>query len=115
MDNLPASITSGGVTEAYPDDADGEHLTRTANGTTTVDVAGWYAEDLPTGITRTLYTCNGQVIAQRNTDATGLIYLHADHRGRVSLARSEPGGGKSAGVRCEDGIPEVLMTNDASA
>ncbi len=77
--------------QADTDDADGERLTRTANGTTTVYIGGLYAEDLQTGITRTLYPFNGQVIAQRSTDSSGLISLHGDHRSRVSLATSASG------------------------
>ncbi len=69
--------------------SNGERLTRTANGKSTVDVAGWYAEDLPTGVTRSLYVFNGQVIAQRSSDASGLISLHGDHLGSVSLVTNQ--------------------------
>ncbi len=64
-------------------------------------VAGLYAEDLQTGVTRMLYLFNGQVIAQRSSDASGLISLHADHLGRVSLATSSSG----AVVRRQDFDP----------
>ncbi|WP_029215379.1 RHS repeat-associated core domain-containing protein [Kallotenue papyrolyticum] len=91
-DNLPASITSGGATETYTYDADGERLTRTAGGVTTVYVGGLYEEDLQTGVTRSLYQFNGQIVAQRSSDASGLIYLHGDHLGSVSLATNASGG-----------------------
>ncbi|WP_276522300.1 hypothetical protein [Kallotenue papyrolyticum] len=39
-------------------------MTRTAGGVTTVYVGGLYEEDLPTGVTRSLYQFNGQIIAQ---------------------------------------------------
>ncbi len=48
-----------------------------------------YEEDLPTGVTRSLYPCNGQVIAQRSTDASGLISLHADNLGSISVVTNQ--------------------------
>ncbi|WP_026371041.1 RHS repeat-associated core domain-containing protein [Kallotenue papyrolyticum] len=114
-DNLPASISSGGVTETYTYDADGERLTRTANGVTTVYVAGLYEEDLQTGVKRSLYQFNGQIIAQRSTDATGLIYLHADHLGSVSLATNSSGAVVSRqdfdpwGAIRSGGIPQTAL------
>ncbi|WP_029215371.1 RHS repeat-associated core domain-containing protein [Kallotenue papyrolyticum] len=90
-DNLPASISSGGATETYTYDADGARLTRTAGGVTTVYVGGLYEEDLGSSGTRALYQFNGQIIAQRSSDSGGLIYLHGDHLGSVSLATNASG------------------------
>ncbi|WP_026371045.1 hypothetical protein [Kallotenue papyrolyticum] len=59
---------------------------------TTFYAAGLYEEDLQTGVTRALYPFNGQIIAQRSSDATGLLYLHSDHLGSVSLATNASGG-----------------------
>ncbi|WP_276522354.1 RHS repeat-associated core domain-containing protein [Kallotenue papyrolyticum] len=50
-----------------------------------------YEEDLQTGVTRSLYQFNGQIIAQRSSDSGGLIYLHGDHLGSVSLATNASG------------------------
>ena len=64
------------MTETYTYDADGERVTRTRNGTTTVYLAGLYEEDLPSGTVRLHYGFNGQVIAQRTkttTDDTLLV------------------------------------------
>jgi RHS repeat-associated protein len=75
-DNLPTSITSGGVTESYIYDADGERIKRTVSQhgqTTTVNyVGGYFEEDQPSGNTRTLFTLNGQVVAQKETASKGL-------------------------------------------
>ncbi len=69
VENLPVSITSGGVTESYTYDADGERASRsvTQNSVTTSTYyfGGLYEEDAPSGNTRSLYTLNGQVVAQR--------------------------------------------------
>ena len=43
-DNLPATVTSGGVTESYTNDADGERVAKTVAGVTTPadESAGWH-------------------------------------------------------------------------
>ena len=69
-DNQPTSITSGGVTETYAYDADGERVKRTRGNTTTVYLGGLVEEDLPGGATRTHYLFQGQVIAQTCVQAS---------------------------------------------
>lgn len=73
VENLPSVVISGGVTESYTYDADDERLARTVTKpdyqtTTTYYIGGLYEEDRPSGITRSLYTLNGQVVAQSSTD-----------------------------------------------
>ncbi len=69
VENLPVSITSGAVTESYTYDADGERASRavTLNSitTTTYYFGGMYEVDAVSGNTRSLYTLNGQVVAQK--------------------------------------------------
>ncbi len=77
----------GTITEAYTYDADGNRVTKTANGTTTVYIGGIYEQDVPSGVTRSQYLFNGKVIAQRtNTGTNPLVYLHGDQMGSVSVA-----------------------------
>ena len=72
---------------------------------TTFYLAGLVEEDWQSGAptaTRTLYSFNGAVVAERNSSLT---YLHGDHLGSVSLA-SGSGSSRSAsrsstpGARC---------------
>ncbi|MDQ5824344.1 MAG: NBR1-Ig-like domain-containing protein [Chloroflexota bacterium] len=69
VENLPVSITSGAVTESYTYDAAGERASRsvTQNSVTTSTYyfGGMYEVDQPSGNTRSLYTLNGQVVAQK--------------------------------------------------
>lgn len=101
-ENLPTSITSGtgagAVTENYVYDADGERIKRTltqgGQSTTTNYIGGMYEEDQPSGITRSLYTLNGQVVAQKEvvSGTSTVIYLHSDHLGSISTATNQAGG-----------------------
>ncbi|HEX8220462.1 MAG TPA: RHS repeat-associated core domain-containing protein [Chloroflexia bacterium] len=69
VENLPQSITSGAVTESYTYDADGERdsraVTQSSVTATTFYFGGMYEEDKPSGNTRSLFTLNGQVVAQK--------------------------------------------------
>jgi YD repeat-containing protein len=62
--------TSGGTTESYTYDADGNRLTRTVNGGTTLYIGGVYELDYPSAVTRSQYAFNGAVIAQRTSTDT---------------------------------------------
>ena len=88
-DNQPATITSGGVTESYAYNADGARVTRTRGSVTTVYLGGLLEEDIAPSATRTHYLFHGQMIAQR--DGSGVIYLHSDHLGSISVATSASG------------------------
>jgi RHS repeat-associated protein len=63
--NQPSQITSGGVTESYVYDADGQRLEKTRGVVTTYYIGGLYEEEQPTGTQRWYYTLNGKVVAQR--------------------------------------------------
>jgi RHS repeat-associated protein len=68
-ENQPTSITSGGATETYTYDADNSRIKKVRGNTSTYYIGGMYEEDVVVGqsqnTTRTMYTFNGQVIAQR--------------------------------------------------
>ena len=67
-------------------------MTRTFGFTTTVYLGGMWEEDVVAGAsqgTRSLYTFNGVVVAQRDTN--GVIYLHGDHLGSISVATGAGG------------------------
>ena len=90
-DNQPTRITGADdVTETYTYDADGARATRTRAGVTTVYLGGLEERDLG-GATRTFYTFNGEVIAQRTTQGSSdtLIYLHGDHLGSVATTNAD--------------------------
>lgn len=91
-DNLPSRLVIPNIAdESYTYDADGERLTRTAGGVTTVYLGGLWEEEIQTGVTRTLYSLQGQVVAQRTSSPNEVIYLHSDHLGSVSAATSANG------------------------
>jgi RHS repeat-associated protein len=94
-ERLPASVASGGVTETYTYDADGERVTRTRNGVTTLYLEGLWDEDLGASRKAIHFPFNGQIVAQRDQFAT-LHYLHADHLGSVSLSTTWNGNPPSA-------------------
>lgn len=87
--NMPASVTSGGVTENYTYDGDGNRVARTRNGQTTVYFDGLWDDTLGVNA-RTLYTFNGQVVAQRD-GAGSVTYLHGDHFGSISVVTTSSG------------------------
>jgi RHS repeat-associated protein len=87
-DNQPSSITgSDNVQEDYAYDADGMRVSRTRGTVTTLYLGGLVEQEGTT--TRTLYTFGGQVIAQR--EGSGVVYLHGDHLGSISVATSATG------------------------
>jgi RHS repeat-associated protein/uncharacterized repeat protein (TIGR01451 family) len=101
-ENLPATITSGGVTETYTYDAEGERAKKVrGSGTQPTYYAGGLYEEVPalgkgTSTTqRYYYTFAGQTVAQREknltTGAVTLTYLHSDHLGSVSASTSSSG------------------------
>ncbi|HEX6290957.1 MAG TPA: hypothetical protein VFZ66_17360, partial [Herpetosiphonaceae bacterium] len=84
-DNLPTRMVIPNIAdETYTYDADGERLTRSAGGVTTVYLAGLYEEEIETGISRSHYTLDGKVVAQRSRRPNEVLYLHSDHLGSVS-------------------------------
>jgi RHS repeat-associated protein len=90
-DNLPATVTSGGVTESYSYDADGERVRRTAGTGTTLYFQGLW-EERTDGWWHSRYTFNGQIIGQHDNWTGGTVtYLHGDHLGSVSLATTSSG------------------------
>jgi RHS repeat-associated protein len=99
-ENQPTQISFQGTTETYTYDADNSRIKKLRGTTTTHYIGGMNEEDVPTGrgstVTRTMYTFNGQVIAQRTITSGGfgsnnLIYLHSDHLGSVGAATSSTG------------------------
>jgi uncharacterized protein RhaS with RHS repeats len=72
-DNLPSSVTSGGVSESYLYDADGERVAKTVSGTpavTTVYFAGLW-EQVVGGASKRYYTVGGQIVAMRDSAGIG--------------------------------------------
>jgi RHS repeat-associated protein len=99
-ENQPISITSSGTTETYTYDADGARVKKLRGTTNTHYIGGLSEEDKPTGVgslvTRSMYTLNGQVVAQRSVASGGisyntLVYLHSDHLGSVGASTSSTG------------------------
>jgi RHS repeat-associated protein/uncharacterized repeat protein (TIGR01451 family) len=91
-DNLPSRITIPNIAdETYTYDANGERLTRTVNGVTTVYLAGIWEEEIQTGVTRSHYALQGKVVAQRSSSSNQVLYLHSDHLGSVSAVTDANG------------------------
>jgi RHS repeat-associated protein len=89
-ENLPASITGpDSVAETYGYNGDGERVTGSRAGQTTLYPEGLWEETLG-GSTRVAYALNGAVVAQRDS-AAGLLYLHSDSLGSVSIASDAAG------------------------
>jgi RHS repeat-associated protein len=90
---LPNAITSGGVTESYQYDADGERIKKSRSSVDTYYLGGLYEIEQPSGNTRYYYTFNGQVVAQRELDGKDtLLYMSGDHLGSASLLTEDSGG-----------------------
>jgi len=89
-DNLPATVTHGGVTESYTYDADGERVAKTVGVVTTVYLQGLW-EQIVGGASTRYYPFNGQVVAMRDSATNAVTYLHGDHLGSVSLATNSAG------------------------
>jgi RHS repeat-associated protein len=83
-------VASGGITESYIYDADGERVAKTVSGVTTVYFLGLWEQTVG-GASKLYYTFNGQVVAMRDTSTNTVTYLHGDHLGSVSLATNSSG------------------------
>ncbi|MDQ3705891.1 MAG: hypothetical protein M3437_11825 [Chloroflexota bacterium] len=73
IDNQPTSITSGGVTETYTYDADGERIKKVRDGVTTFYIGGVYEQDgtdSGNNTRRYFYSLQGQIVAQREVVTT---------------------------------------------
>ena len=87
-ENLPATITSGGVTETYGYDADSERVTRTVGGATTVYLGALIEQT--GGAVKRYYSFNGANVAVRS--ASGVSYLYGDHLGSMGASSDGAGG-----------------------
>lgn len=88
-DNLPSRIVIPNIAdESYTYDADGERLTRTVNGVTTVYLSGVWEEEIQTGLSYSHYSLQGRAVAQRTNTPNEVLYLHSDHLGSVSAVTS---------------------------
>ncbi len=102
-ENLPDTVTSGGATETYTYDAEGERVKKVRGTQAVYYMGALYEEETnPSGkwvetTQRYYYTFAGQTIAQRETFTSGdagyttLKYLHGDHLGSVSLLTNATG------------------------
>ncbi len=89
-ENRLTSVTNSGVTETYGYAADGERITRTTGGVTTVYLGGLW-EETSAGAVKQYYAFNGTVVVVRDSSA-GVSYLHGDHLGSVSATTgAQPG------------------------
>ncbi|MBK9943314.1 MAG: RHS repeat-associated core domain-containing protein [Kouleothrix sp.] len=85
-ENRPSQIVSGTVTETYAYDADGERISRTSAGTTTIYLQGSW-EETTTGAVKRYYLLDQEVVAVRDSAAGNAVsYLHGDHLGSLSVA-----------------------------
>lgn len=78
------------VQEQYVYDADGKRSARIANGQTIIYFEGAWEDTLGVNA-RKLYTFNGSIVAQRDSDNT-MSYLHGDQLGSVSIVTNASGG-----------------------
>jgi YD repeat-containing protein len=90
-ENLPSSVTSGGVTETYTYNAESARVKKVRSGVTTIYLEGLYEEEIGgSGMITKYYTLNGQTVAQRTrtsaSTATTTSYLHGDHLGSGTVA-----------------------------
>jgi RHS repeat-associated protein len=88
-ENMPASVTSSGVTESYSYNADGARVKKVRSGVSTIYLEG-LLEQTSSGTTKKYYTLNGQTVAVNTVTATTstLSYLHGDHLGSISVSTS---------------------------
>ncbi len=91
-ENLPSSVTSGGVSETYGYNADSLRVKKVRGTVTTIYLEGLW-EQTSSGTTRRFYTLNGQVVAVRtNAGSTNTVsYLHGDHLGSISVTTTSTG------------------------
>jgi RHS repeat-associated protein len=85
--NQPVSVTSGGVTETYGYDGDGVRVKKVVGSTTTIYLEGVWEE--VGGAQQAYYVVGERPIAVRDT--SGVVYLHSDHLGSVSVATNAQG------------------------
>jgi RHS repeat-associated protein len=93
-ENLPSSVTSGGVTESYTYNPDSARVKKVRNSVTTIYVEGLYEEEIGgSGTITKYYTLNGQTVAQRTRVGTNdtVTYMHGDHLGSVSAVTNTSG------------------------
>ena len=83
-ENRISSVTVDGVTESYSYDADGERVTKTRGGVTTIYLEGVWEEALG-GASTSYYLLNGQAVALRDSVTNQVSSLVGDHLGSVSL------------------------------
>jgi len=84
------TVDSYTVQEQYVYDADGKRSARIANGQTIIYFEGAWEDTLGVNA-RKLYTFNGSIVAQRDSDNT-MSYLHGDQLGSVSIVTNASGG-----------------------
>jgi RHS repeat-associated protein len=91
-ENLPTTVTSGGVSETYGYNADSLRVRKVRSGVTTIYLEGLW-EQTSSGTTRRFYTLNGQVVAVRtNAGSSNTVsYLHGDHLGSISVTTTASG------------------------
>jgi RHS repeat-associated protein len=85
VENRLSSVASSNGSETYAYDADGERVSVTRGGVTTLYLEGVW-EEVVGGASKTHYLLGSQLIAVRDNGAGTVTYLHADHLGSVSLA-----------------------------
>jgi RHS repeat-associated protein len=93
-ENLPSSVTSGGVTETYTYNAESARVKKVRSGVTTIYLEGLYEEEIGgSGTITKYYTLNGQTVAQRTRVGTNdtVTYMHGDHLGSVSAVTNTSG------------------------
>jgi len=81
---------TGGITESYTYDADGDRVAKTVGGVTTVYLQGLW-EQIVGGASTRYYPFNDQIVAMRDSATNAVTYLHGDHLGSVSLATDNSG------------------------
>ena len=92
-ENMPTSATNAGVTESYTYNADGQRVTRTASGVTTVYFEGMWEEQTNGSAATRYYSLNSQTVAMRRmAGATAtMTYLHGDHLGSMGISTANNG------------------------
>jgi RHS repeat-associated protein len=90
-ENRPLSLSGNGVTETYPYDGDGERISKSSGGVTTIYLEGLWEETVGGAVTQ-YDQFNGQTVGLRR-GASVLKYVHTDHLGSVSLVTNGPSGG----------------------
>ncbi|GAB4215086.1 MAG: carbohydrate-binding domain-containing protein [Roseiflexaceae bacterium] len=88
-ENLPSSITSGGVTESYSYTGESARYKKVRGSVTTFYLQG-SLEETAAGVVKRHYVLNERLVAVRERAAgattTTVSYLHGDHLGSTSLA-----------------------------